>query len=263
MNKIVLITGTTCGIGYALAEIFAKNKFDIVLVSRNEEKLKKQKEYLSKNYSIKVHAFTKELSEVSAAEEIFKFTKNNNLQIDILINNAGFNESGTFYETDIVKEINMINVHVLTLTHLTKLFLYEMIKNKSGKILNLASTGAFAPCPLDAVYCATKAYVYNFSKAVNSELKGSGVSVSAVCPGATKTEFAGKADMENTMLFKNFVMPPEKVAETAYKKLMSNKAEIIPGLYNKVLVIFMRLTPYFILNKLSILLLKKRQHGCN
>lgn len=258
MIRTVLITGTTSGLGYELSNIFAQKGFDLVLVSRNKEKLLKQKEKLLMNNSIKIHIIDKDLSIPVAADEIFSEVKKNNIQIDILVNNAGFNESGLFYKTNINNELQMLQIHILTLTKLTKLFLHEMIRNKYGKILNIGSTGSFAPCPMDAVYCASKAYILNFTSAINSELRGTGVMASTLCPGAMNTEFAKKAGMGNTMLFKKFVMNPKTVAKIAYNKFIKNKKIIIPGLYNKILISSIFFTPKIILDKLSIFLLKKR-----
>lgn len=256
--KTVLITGTTSGIGYELSKIFAMERFNLVLVSRNGQKLKMQKEDLEKRYEAKVFTIAKDLSDTKSPEEVFLYIQSQGLHIDILVNNAGFNESGPFYETSLLKELQMLQVHVASLTHLTKLFLPGMMKNDFGKILNFGSTGSFAPCPLDAVYCATKAYVLSFSSALRAELAGTGVTVSTLCPGATKTEFARKANMENTLLFKKFVMEPQKVAEIAYRGFMRNKKIIIPGWYNKILVLSLPITPSKILEKIGMALLKRR-----
>jgi hypothetical protein len=257
-EKTVLITGTTSGIGYELSKVFAREGFNLVLVSRNEQKLTKQKEELTKEYAIEVYTIGKDLSLPKAAEEVAFNVANKGIHVDILVNNAGFNESGPFQDTSLDKELQMLQVHVLVLTHLTKLFLPGMIKNKYGKILNLGSTGSFSPCPLDAVYCASKAYVLNFSNAIRVDLQGTGVTVSTLCPGATKTEFAKKADMEDTIMFKNFVMEPQTVADIAYRGLMKNKKVIIPGVYNQLLVSSIPMTPNIILGKISMWLL---QHG--
>lgn len=256
-QKTALITGTTSGIGYALSKVLAREGFNLVLVSRNEEKLKKQKELLKKDYNVEVYTIIKELSISNAAKAIFLDVSNKKIHVDILVNNAGFNECGEFKNTCIEKELEMLQVHILFLTQLTKLFLPGMIKNKYGKILNIGSTGSFAPCPLDAVYCASKAYVLSFSNAIRAELKDTQVGISTLCPGATATEFARKANIDQTMLFKYFVMNPQVVAEIAYKGLMQNKKIIIPGVFNKLLVASMPITPTIILDKLSMLLLKR------
>lgn len=253
----VLITGTTSGIGYELSKLFANDGFNLVLVSRDNEKLKKQKEEFEKIYGVNIYTISKDLSEINAPKDIFLEVKNQNIHIDILVNNAGFNESGAFSDTDIEKELRMIQVHVASLTYLTKLFLPGMIKNKYGKILNLGSTGSFAPCPLDGVYAATKAYVLSFSNAIRAELGGTGVTISTLCPGATNTAFAKKANIEDTLLFKMFVMDPNKVASIAYRKFMNNKKVIITGFYNKMLVCSMSITPNKILDSISMKLLAR------
>ncbi|MEC4676442.1 MAG: SDR family oxidoreductase [Nitrospirota bacterium] len=257
-KKTVLITGTTSGIGQELSEVLARERFNLVLVSRAEQKLRVQKEDLKKKYGGEVYTLAQDLSESKAPEEVFSDVQRQGIHIDILVNNAGFNESGPFYETSLEKELHMLQVHIASLTHLTKLFLPAMIKNKYGKILNLGSTGSFAPCPLDAVYCASKAYVLSFSSAIRAELAGSGVTVSTLCPGATKTEFAKKANMENTLLFSRFVMEPQEVATIAYREFMRNKKVIIPGLYNRLLVLSIPFTPGKILEKISAALIKRR-----
>ncbi len=256
--RTVLITGTTSGIGYELSKIFAMEGFNLVLVSRNEQNLKAQKEDLEKRYRAEAYTIAKDLSEPKSPEEVFLDIQSQGIHVDILVNNAGFNESGPFYETSLDKELQMLQLHIASLTHLTKLFLPGMMKNNYGKILNLGSTGSFAPCPLDAVYGATKAYVLSFSSALRAELSGTGVTVSTLCPGATKTEFAKKANMENTLLFKRFVMEPQEVAGIAYREFMRNKKIIIPGLYNRMLVLSFPITPSKILEKIGISLLKRR-----
>lgn len=257
-KRTALITGTTSGIGHELAAIFAREGFNLVLVSRNHEKLNAQKDDLKKKHAVDVYTYAIDLSKQNAAEEVFSEMLGQGLPIDVLINNAGFNESGPFYETSLERELKMLQVHITTLTHMTKLFLPGMIKNGYGRILNLGSTGSFTPCALDAVYCASKAYVLSFSSALRAELAGTGVTVSTLCPGATKTEFAGKAHMENTALFKRFVMEPRKVAEAAYAGLMKNKKIIVPGFYNRILVSSIPYTPGKILDKVSVYLLRRR-----
>ncbi len=256
-DKTALITGTTSGIGYELTKIFAEQGFNLVLVSRNAQKLTMQEDAFKSKYGVSILPVAKDLSDQSAAAEIFTEVRRRAISVDILVNNAGFNESGPFFETGIEQELKMLQVHVMSLTHLTKLFLPGMIKKKYGKILNLGSTGSFAPCPLDAVYCASKAYVLNFSSAIRAELAGTGVSVSTLCPGATNTEFARKANMENTLLFKRFVMEPSQVAEIAYRGLMRNKRIIIPGFYNRLLVSSIPWTPGQVLDRISAALLRK------
>ena len=256
-KRTVLITGTTSGIGQALSEVFAAEGFDLVLVSRNEQKLKGQAGSLKERYGAAAVTIAKDLADPKAPAEVFSAMQEKGIAVDVLVNNAGFNESGPFSETSIEKELQLLQVHVAALTHLTKLFLPAMLRNGYGKILNLGSTGSFAPCPLDAVYCASKAYILSFSHALRAELSGTGVSVSTLCPGATRTEFARKANMESALLFRRFTMDPETVARIAYRGLMKDKKAIIPGLYNRMLVSSIPLTPGFILDRVSKLLLRR------
>lgn len=256
-GRTALITGTTSGIGYELSRIFARNGFNLILVSRDENRLRAQKEALQSEQRVEVHIIAKDLSEPNAPREIAGEVKGQGLKVDVLVNNAGFNESGPFLNTSLDRELAMLRVHVTALTHLTKLFLPEMIKQGFGKILNVGSTGSFTPCALDAVYCATKAYVLSFSNAIRAEFSGTGVSVSTLCPGATKTEFARKANMESTRLFNGLVMDPKDVAEAAYYGLMKNKKVIVPGFANKMLVSSIPFTPGSMLDRVSMFLLKK------
>ena len=258
MNKTVLITGTTSGIGMAFAEKFAYEKYDLVLVSRDEQKLAEQANKLSNKYGINVHIIPVDLLENGAVQKVFETVKNKKLSVQLLINNAGFNECGEFLETNLQKEIDMIRLHAICTTEMTKMFLPDMVKNKYGRILNLGSTGSFMACPYNAVYAATKAYILFVSKGINAELKNTGVSVTTLCPGATKTEFAYKAGIEKTLLFNIFVMTPEKVANIGYKALMKGKASVIVGLYNKLLVLSSKVVPSCILNPCFKLMLKRQ-----
>ena len=257
MNKIALITGTTSGIGYALCEKFASEKINLVLVSRNYENLIKQQEYLQQNYEIKAWIINQDLVLPEAAQIVYAKVREMGLDIDYLVNNAGFNEAGKFLDTDISKEINMIQLHITFVTELTKLFLSDMAKRKSGKVLLIGSTGSFIPCPMDAVYAATKAYTLFFSKAIMAEMKGTGVTITTICPGATQTNFALKAGIQDTLLFKMFVMKPEKVANAGYKSMMRGRTKHIPGLYSKLLVISSKIVPASIINFLTMVMLSK------
>lgn len=236
MKPIALITGASGGIGYELCQQFAKNNYDLILVARDEEKLKKYAEEFKKNHETKSTIILKDLSSATAADEILHQLKHEKMSVDVLVNNAGFGSYGKFAETDLKKQLEMMQVNMVTLTHLTKLLLPEMLAKKSGKILNVASTAAFFPGPLMAVYYATKAYVYSFSQAIRQELKGTGVSVTVLCPGPTRTGFEKGADLGSSKLFKKVSMDAKTVAENAYNGLIKNKALIIPGFRNKLQV---------------------------
>lgn len=240
----VLITGASQGIGLEIARVFAKNGYDLVLVARDKQKLSEVAKEFSRNYKIQVVTVSKDLSEQKSYFELYNLMKKQGLQIEILVNNAGFGNFGNFSETDLTKEESMIDVNIKALTSLTKIFLQDMLKRKSGKILNVASTAAFQPGPLMAVYFATKAYVLSLSEALSEELKGTGVTVSALCPGPTNSKFQERAGMQNANLFtKRKVMSSEEVAEIAFQGLMKNKRVIIPGSRNKILAFFGRILP--------------------
>ena len=253
----VLITGTTSGIGAAFAEKFARERNNLVLVSRNKAKLQRQQTELQSRYQVSVEYISCDLAEDGAIELIADKARELGLSVDVLINNAGFNEAGYFTDTRLSEELDMIQVHIKVLTALTKLFLPGMIERGYGRILNVGSTGAYMPCPCDTVYAATKAYVLSFSNGLYQELKGTGVTVTCLCPGATKTLFAGKANIENTLLFKLFVMQPEDVASIGYKSLMKGKRTTTAGLYNKLLVFFSKLLPVSVINPIVQWMLKE------
>lgn len=243
LRKTALITGASSGIGYELAKLFAKDGFNLVLVARNADKLNQIASELRDQFNVSIKSIPKDLSVSTAPDEIFAAVKKDLIQIDVLVNNAGFNVYGPFFETDLIKEREMIQVNMVSLTHLTKLFLYEMIKRRYGKILNVASTAAFQPGPFGAVYYATKAYVLYFTEAIANELRGSGVNITVLCPGPTKTEFQKRARMKNSRLTRSKLMNAEVVAKAGYYGLMKGKSIVIPGMKNKILVLSVRLVP--------------------
>lgn len=256
-EKWALITGCTSGIGKAFADLLAEKGFSLVLVSRNEEKLKALSDELKCNYKINTFIIREDLEKEGAAHNIYEKLQREGVQIQILVNNAGFNECGAFLETNTEKELEMVQLHIVFTTEMMKLFLPEMVRQGNGRVLNVGSTGSYIPCPYDAVYAATKAYLLSVSKGINAELKKTGVSITTLCPGSTRTEFAHKAGMEETLLFKIFVMKPEKVAAIGYKALMKRKTSVIAGVYNKLLVASTYLLPEKFINFLSKKMLKK------
>lgn len=256
MEKIALITGTTSGIGKAFAEKLAIEKYDLILVSRNKIKLSEQADQLSKKYGVKVFEMPMDLTGNNAAKKVFDIIEKWGFDIQILINNAGFDEYGGFLSTDLEKENEMIRLHIIFTTEIMKLFLPQMVKNNYGRILNLGSIASYIPCPYDAVYGATKAYILSVSKAINTEVKKDNVSITTLCPGATDTEFADKANMKGTLLFKIAVMQPNKVADIGYHALMKRKAVIVPGVYNKILISLSKFLPEKIMSRGAKLMLK-------
>ena len=250
--KTALITGASSGIGYELAKIHAAKGGNLVLVARNISKLDELKLELETQFKVSVYTIGKDLSVVNAAFEVYKETKQQGIQVDYLINNAGFGDFGMFSETEWEKEHQMINLNITALTQFTKLYLQDMLKRKSGKIMNVASTAAFVPGPLMAVYCATKPYVLSFSEAVDNEVREFGVSITALCPGATQSGFIAAAEAEESALFKGKKLPSSKeVAVFGYDAMIKGKAVVIHGLPNKILAFIVRFTPRKLVVKIS------------
>ncbi|MBV7507850.1 SDR family oxidoreductase [Bacillus sp. sid0103] len=229
MKKTALITGATSGLGYEFVKLFANDGYNLVLVARNEKKLEEiQQSYIN----IEVTIIPKDLSVHGAAKEVFEEMESRGIDIDVLVNNAGFGLMGKFDELDIQKQLNMIQLNVSALTELTYYCLQKMKQRNSGRILNVASTAAFQPGPLMAVYYATKAFVLSFSEALVEELAGSSITVTTLCPGATKTNFGSVASVEGTKMFSR-AMASDLVAKSGYEALMRGKRVIITGGLNK------------------------------
>jgi uncharacterized protein len=247
MSKTALITGATSGLGFDFVKLFASDGYDLVLVSRNEQKMNE----IKKSYSnVNITVIAKDLSKENAAIEVYDEIKKTGLQIDMLVNNAGFGLAGDFDQIDLLQQTEMLNLNINALTQLTHCFIPEMKQRKFGKILNVASTAAFQPLPKMAVYSASKAYVLSFSEAIAEELAGTGVTVTTLCPGATKTNFAAVANVENTKMFSR-AMNSEKVAKQAYDALLSGKRVVITGGFNKTHAIFAKLLPRKTVVKIS------------
>lgn len=244
MTKTALITGASSGIGLELAKIHASKGDNLVLVARSIAKLEKLKLELEGKHKISVLTIEKDLSMTDAAKEVFEITSKQNIQIDYLINNAGFGDYGVFTESKWEKEEKMINLNIICLTQFCKLYLKEMQKCGSGKIMNVASTASFQPGPNMSVYFATKAFVLHFSEAINKEVKSKGVSVTALCPGATESGFVSAAAMGESSLVKGKKLPTSKeVAKFGYKAMMKGKAVAIHGFKNYLLANLNRFAP--------------------
>ena len=247
-----LITGASNGIGLELAKIHASKGDNLVLVARNKAKLDELKNTLENQYKIKVYTIGKDLSAINAAQEVYNETVQQNIQIDYLINNAGFGDFGMFVENDWNKELQMINLNITTLTLFTKLYLKDMVNRKSGKIMNVASTAAFQSGPTMAVYYATKAYVLSFSEAVDNEVRDKGVTITTLCPGATESGFQAAAAMEESNLVKGKKLPTSKaVAEYGYKAMMKGKTVAIHGIMNWIMANSVRFTPRALVVKIT------------
>ncbi len=242
-QQTALITGASSGIGLELAKRFARDGYNVVLVARNEQRLQTLKQELEAQFHAQCTVHVKDLSKYSEAEALFQELQQQQITVDFLVNNAGYGLFGEFTETDLQDELSMIDINIKALTTLTKLFLPGMKERENGKILNVASTAAFQPGPLMAVYYATKAYVLSFSEALENEMKGMGVTVTALCPGPTKTGFESRANLGQSKLFKSGVMEVERVANIGYEGLMKGKSIVIPGFKNRLLANSIRFIP--------------------
>lgn len=250
-QKTALITGAASGIGYELARFFADDGYNLVLVDRNDESLVNVAHELKDNFQILVTLITKDLSISTSPLEIFTQLQQKSIHIDVLVNNAGFGNYGFFSATDLGSDLEMLQVNLVCLTHLTKLFLREMVKRGEGKILNVASAAAFQPGPLMAVYFASKAYVLSFSEAIANELQGTGVTVTTLCPGPTESAFHQRTGMADTKLVKGKkMMDAATVAKIGYRGLMANKTIVIPGVKNRLQAELVRFIPRNIVTKL-------------
>lgn len=244
MEKTVLITGASGGIGLELAKIFAREGYNLVITARSEDKLVALKTTLEETRKIKVEIFPKDLSENGAARQLYDFTVQKGMTVDVLVNNAGFGDYGEFVKCNPEKQNKMMGLNIVALVELTRFFSEEMVKRGSGKIMNVASLASFVPGPLMSVYYATKAFVLSFTEAIAVEFKNSGVSVCALCPGPTSTGFVENADLGRSGLSKNLKsMSAIDVAEYGYSCLMSGKVIALPGFMNKLGALLSQLMP--------------------
>ncbi len=235
-RKTALITGASRGIGLELAAIFAKNGNDLVLVARSEKDLKVLKRVYEEHTGVNVEIIVKDLTQKNAAKEVYDEVNRKNIQIDYLVNNAGFGDFAPFVDSEWDKIYNMIELNMAALTQFCHLYINQWRDKKiKGKILNVASTAAFQPGPLMAVYFATKSYVLHLSEALNFEVKENNISVTVLCPGPTETNFGKISNMNASDVMKNVRIASAKdVAETGYDALMKNKSLVIEGVLNRL-----------------------------
>jgi short-subunit dehydrogenase len=251
-RPVALITGASGGIGLELARLCAKGGHDLILVARKRDKLEEIGKYLSGMYGVRTEVVAADLTDPEAPQAVMGEVERLGLGIDVLINNAGFGDWGLFGRADLKRQLEMIQVNITALTVLTRLALPRMVTQRRGRILNVASTAGFAPGPLMAVYYATKAYVISFSEAISNELAGTGLTVTALCPGPTRTAFAQEAGMVQSNLFSSpNVMDPAPVAAAGYRAMMKGRAVVIPGIGNKLLVFGIRISPRFVIRKIT------------
>lgn len=248
MNEWVLITGASAGIGHELAKVFAAEKFNLVLVARNEARLKKVAEELRAQHGIETKILVKDLSLPNAPQEVFDALRDT--PISVLVNNAGFGWRGVFAECDLQHQaLEMMHLNMDALVALTRLFAPPMLARKRGRILNVASTAAFQPGPFANIYFATKAFVLSFSTALSEELDGTGVTVTALCPGSTRTEFFERAEMKN-LRPEWHMMDADVVARAGYSGLMRGKRVVIPGFFNKATALLAGVVPTSVATKI-------------
>ncbi len=248
-TEVVLITGASSGLGLELAQLFAAERSNLVLVARREQQLQTLAEQLRSQHNVDVRVLARDLSQPAAPQEIFDELTRQGIQIDVLVNNAGFGTRGPVAQLDVQRQLDMVQLNVKALTQLTLLFLPGMLARNQGGILNVASTAAFQPGPNVTVYYATKAFVLSFTEGLAEELRHTPLRITCFCPGPTHTGFAAVADMEKTSLFKFGAMRADVVARTGYKGFRKGKTLVVPGFKNKLGTFMVRLVPRVVVRK--------------
>ena len=253
----MLITGGSTGIGYELSRIFARNGYNLIIVSRDRGKLEKISKEIEKDFSVRVDFIQKDLSIQSSAEELYLEVCNSGRNIDVLVNNAGTAIYGKFINSDIEKQMKLITLNITSLTVLCRLFGKDMASLKSGKILNISSVAAFQAGPLMNTYYASKAYILLFSEALKKELQKDGVGVTVLCPGPTKTEFFQRNNWTGSKIEESpYMMSAADVAACGYRGLVNGKTIVIPGIINKMSVFLVRFLPRAFVNAITCYLNK-------
>jgi short-subunit dehydrogenase len=249
-DRYAVITGATSGIGYELAKLLAKDGKNLAIIARDINRLDKVKAEIESKYGTTVKTISKDVSLPEAPLDIFSELEKEDINVDVLVNNAGLVVYGLFPETDFQKELEMIRLYTSALTHMTKLFLKKMIQNKSGWILNVSSGMGFLSVPVVSVYAAGKAYIIHFSEALANELQGSGVSVTCLCPSQTETEIFKRAKIENTRLARAKMLNAAAVAEAGYTGMKKGKVIVATG-KSKMLPALIRILPRKTLTKIA------------
>lgn len=258
MEKFSIVTGGASGLGFEFVKLLLIDEYNVIIIDNDKKGLNNIKSKIDLKHYKKIVLMHKDLSNPDSSKEIYKEFKNKN--VEILINNAGFGLFGKFKDTSWEIEKSMIMLHVMCTTEMTKLFLNKMITNKKGKILNMASLAAFQPGPLMSIYYSTKAFILHFSESIANELKGSGISVTVLCPGQTRTKFQQKVSNKEKKINFNF-STAEEVAKYGYKAMMDGKTIAIPGTINKILSTIHRFIPRSITTKLMRKIQEKNRNS--
>jgi uncharacterized protein len=248
-SETALITGASSGIGYELAKQFAADKTNLVLVARSRDKLDRLAAELREQHDIQVRVLVHDLADAASPRAIFDTLAAEGVTVDVLVNNAAFGAAGSVARLPLERQLDMVQVNVAALTHLTRLFLPGMIERRSGGVLSVASTAAFQPGPYMAVYYATKAFVLSFTEALAEELIGTGVRVTCLAPGPTATQFATVADVEHKLLFRLGTADAKSVALAGYRGFRRGRLLVIPGLINKLVAMSVRFSPRLAVRK--------------
>ena|SRR5690554_1186510 len=243
-QKYALITGGTQGIGYELSQLFANDRYNLILVARDQAALGKTTQELQEKHGVTVHAIAKDLMDSRAPFEVYEAVRAKGLQIEVLVNNAGQGVYGKFEENDVQRELDIINLNIKAYVVLTKMFLKEMVARNKGRILNVGSIAGEMPGPWQAVYHGTKAFVHSWTEAIRNEIKDTDVTVTLLVPGATDTDFFAKAGMERSKIYlEEKLSDPAKVAQDGYKALMKGEEKVVSGFMNKAMVAMGNLAP--------------------
>ncbi len=260
-TRWVFITGASSGIGLALAKEFAQHGYSLIITARSTEQLAQIASEIEREFHVSVRFIAADLADTAKIQSIFLQLSEWGVIPEILINNAGFAVYGEFSQTELAAELSLIDVNIRALTEITKRFIHLRLASGFGRILNVASTAAFQPGPLMAVYFASKAYVLHFSEALAEELKQTNITVSILCPGPTETGFAERAKLTESKLFQQSLMTAEDVAKQGYNGLMKGKTLIITGIKNKILAQSYRFAPRFMIPRVVRIMQEKKHTG--
>lgn len=260
-SAYTLVTGASTGIGREIARIAASKGRPLVLVARSEDKLRELAREIREAHRVGAEVVALDLSEPDAPEALYRETALRSLEIEVLVNNAGFGSLGRFHGTPIDRQLEMLRLNVAALVHLTHLFLPPMLERRRGRILNVASTAGLQPGPFMTVYYASKAFVVSFTEAIAEELRGTGVTATALLPGPTRTEFQSRANMADSRLFRLGVADARSVAEAGYRGMEAGRAVVIPGIGNKALSLLVRSSPRWAVRRVVSWLNRGNERG--